>query len=74
MRNIKKIISSLAILSAVALLGACAANKNTTTDAGAAGNGKFRTLEEIKESKTIKRVNIKVMTSTLQSVLERIWE
>ena len=53
MRNIKKIISSLAILSAVALLGACAANKNTTTDAGAAGNGKFRTLDEIKESKTI---------------------
>ncbi len=53
MRNIKKIISSLAILSAVALLGACAANKNTTTDTGAAGNGKFRTLDEIKESKTI---------------------
>jgi len=53
MRNIKKIISSLAILSAVALLGACAANKSTTTDAGAAGNGKFRTLDEIKESKTI---------------------
>lgn len=53
MRNIKKIISSLAILSAVALLGACTANKNTTTDAGAAGNGKFRTLDEIKESKTI---------------------
>ena len=53
MRNIKKIISSLAILSAVALLGACAANKNTTTDAGAAGNGNFRTLDEIKESKTI---------------------
>ena len=53
MRNIKKIISSLAILSAVALLSACAANKNTTTDAGAAGNGKFRTLDEIKESKTI---------------------
>ena len=53
MRNIKKIISSLAILSAVALLGACAANKSTTTDAGAASNGKFRTLDEIKESKTI---------------------
>ena len=53
MRNIKKIISSLAILSAVALLGACAANKNTTTDTGAAGKGKFRTLDEIKESKTI---------------------
>ena len=53
MRNIKKIISSLAILSAVALLGACAANKNTTTDTGAAGSGKFRTLDEIKESKTI---------------------
>ena len=53
MRNIKKIISSLAILSAVALLGACAANKSTTTDAGAANNGKFRTLDEIKESKTI---------------------
>ena len=53
MRNIKKIISSLAILSAVALLGACAANKSTTTDAGAAGNGNFRTLDEIKESKTI---------------------
>lgn len=53
MRNIKKIISSLAILSAVALLGACAANKSTTTDAGAAVNGKFRTLDEIKESKTI---------------------
>ena len=53
MRNIKKIISSLGLLSAVALLGACAANKNTTTDAGAAGNGKFRTLDEIKESKTI---------------------
>ena len=53
MRNIKKIISSLAILSAVALLGACAANKSTTTDAGVAGNGKFRTLDEIKESKTI---------------------
>ena len=53
MRNIKKIISSLAILSAVALLGACAANKSTTTDAGAAGNGKFRTLDEVKESKTI---------------------
>ena len=53
MRNIKKIISSLAILSAVALLGACAANKNTTTDTSAAGNGKFRTLDEIKESKTI---------------------
>lgn len=53
MRNIKKIISSLAILSAVALLGACAANKNTTTDAGVEGNGKFRTLDEIKESKTI---------------------
>lgn len=53
MRNIKKIISSLAILSAVALLGACAANKSTTTDAGASGNGKFRTLDEIKESKTI---------------------
>ena len=35
------------------MLGACAANKNTTTDAGAAGNGKFRTLDEIKESKTI---------------------